>query len=94
MEIKSIITNDFDHCYLCGRTEPQIHHIMNKYHKRKSEKWGLLIPLCYKCHAKLHDNDNNMNQMRKMGQRKFEEIYSRDMWMYEFGKNYLWEEES
>jgi hypothetical protein len=30
--------------------------------------------------------------VRQLGQRKFEEIYSRELWMQEFGKNYLMED--
>lgn len=92
MEIKSIITTDLDHCYLCGRPYPQIHHIMNKWAKAKSEEYGLLVPVCYICHAMLHDKEDNMLKMRQLGQRKFEEIYSRELWIQEFGKNYLKEE--
>jgi hypothetical protein len=66
---------------------------MNGANKTKSENYGLLLPVCAKCHTKIHDKDDNMKQIRKLTQRKFETIYPRDLWVKEFGKNYLWEEE-
>lgn len=90
----SIITEDLDHCYLCGGQRHQFHHCMNtKVGKKKSEKYGLMMPVCYKCHSKIHDKDDNSIQIKKLAQRKFETIYQRDLWVKEFGKNYLWEEE-
>lgn len=93
MELFSIITEDLDHCYICGAERQQIHHCMNGSNKTKSEKYGLLLPVCAKCHNKIHDKDDNMKRVRKITQRKFEQIYSRELWLSEFGKSYLWEEE-
>lgn len=97
MAIKSIITDDFEHCYFCGRQKQHTHHIMNASNKKKSEKYGLMIPVCFMCHDKIHekikDKTLNMKFVKKLGQRKFEQIYSRELWMQEFEKNYLWEEE-
>ena len=92
MEIKSILTDDFEHCYICGAPYPQIHHIMNKYDKERSEKWGLLVPLCMTHHTGMfgvHTHPDLMLEMRKTGQKKFEELYGHDKWMEEFGKSYL-----
>lgn len=93
MEIKSIMTDDLDHCYFCPRARQHIHHIMNAANKKKSEKYGLLLPVCFSCHSKIHDNplteELNMLAVRQMGQRRFEELYSKELWMKEFGKNYL-----
>ena len=50
-KFKSIITQDLEHCYLCGAPEPQIHHIFNGANKKKSEKYGLIIPLCMYHHT-------------------------------------------
>lgn len=50
-KLKSIITKDLEHCYLCGAPDPQIHHIFNGAMKRKSEKYGLIMPLCMNHHT-------------------------------------------
>ena len=89
MEIKSILTNDMDYCFLCGKPRQHIHHCMNAANPKKTEKYGLLIPVCSKCHSWIHDKDDNMKFVRQIAQRKFEEKYSRELWMEEFGKNYL-----
>ena len=90
--MEAIITNDMEHCYICGKPYPQMHHIMNKYDKKKSEKYGLIVPLCLTHHTGdlgVHTHPDRMLQMRRIGQRKFEELYGHEMWMKEFGKNYL-----
>ena len=96
MEIKSILTDNFSVCYFCGQPRQHIHHIMNAANKKKAEKFGLLLPVCFVCHSKIHDGTSedelNMLVVRQLGQRKFEEIYSRELWMQEFGKNYLMED--
>lgn len=89
MEIKSIMTNDLDHCYFCQRARQHIHHMMNAANKKKAEKYGLLLPVCFSCHTKIHGDPLYMLAVRQMGQGRFEELYSRELWMKEFGKNYL-----
>ena len=59
------MTKDFEHCFLCGKQAEQWHHVMNKSYKKKSEKYGLLVPLCAKCHAKVHDSDESLNKELK-----------------------------
>ena len=90
---KSILTDNWDVCYFCHGPKQHVHHIMNSANKKKSEKYGLLIPVCFKCHAQIHDNSTqkelNMLAVRRIGQKKFEELYSRELWMKEFSKNYL-----
>lgn len=88
----SILTDDMEHCYLCGCPNPQMHHIFNKYHKQKSEKYGLIVPLCMTHHTGMfgvHTKPERMLEMRQIGQRAFEKKYGHELWMKEFGKNYL-----
>ena len=92
MELKSIMTKDWKHCFLCGKPKHQIHHVMggSRPIKKKSEKYGLLVPLCYSCHGKVHDTASDFYYLLKsLAQEAFEKIYSRALWMKEFGKNYL-----
>lgn len=96
MEIKSIIATDFKVCYFCRRPKQHIHHVMNGANKKKSEKYGLMIPVCAICHNRIHcgtsADELNMLKVKQLGQRKFEELYPRELWMQEFGKNYLMED--
>lgn len=90
MELKSIITNDWEHCFVCGRQAEQIHHIFNKTDKKRSEKYGLLIPVCHRCHSDIHDRNESLNkQIKKLAQTKFESQYGKELWRTEFKKSYL-----
>ena len=37
----------------------------------------------------VHTKPDKMLAMRRVAQRKFEDLYGHDLWMKEFGKNYL-----
>lgn len=90
MELKSIMTNDFEHCFLCGKEAQQWHHVFNKSDKKRSEKYGLLVPLCAKCHSKVHDTDESLNkELKKLAQNYFLRQYSFSLWVEEFQKSYL-----
>ena len=83
------MTDDFEHCYLCGKQSQQWHHIFNKYDKKRSEKFGLLVPLCAECHMRIHDRDEATNKvLKRTAQIKFEMIYSKELWFSEFKRNY------
>lgn len=89
MELKSIMTDDFEHCFLCGKQAQQIHHVFNKYDKKRSEKYGLLVPLCAICHSNIHDRDEKQNkELKKLAQTLFEQEWGHDKWFDEFGRNY------
>lgn len=92
MELKSIITNDLEHCFVCGRPFPQYHHCINGANKKKAEQYGLIIPLCMNHHTGaegVHTKPEKMLACRQMAQKKFEETHSREEWIEEFGKSYL-----
>lgn len=90
MELKSIMTKDYEHCFVCGKTAQQWHHVMNKSDKKKAEKYGLLIPVCAKCHSEIHDKNNELNyELKKIAQADFLMEHSGSLWLKEFGKNYL-----
>lgn len=90
MELKSIMTNDFEHCFLCGKEAQQWHHVFNKSDKKRSEKYGLLVPLCAKCHSKVHDTDESLNkELKKVAQNCFIKQHSFSLWVEEFQKSYL-----
>ena len=65
---------------------------MNKADKKKSEKYGLILPLCANHHTGaegVHKKPERMLACRQMAQRKFEEEHTREEWISEFGKSYL-----
>lgn len=90
--MESKFTKDLEHCFVCGRPYPQIHHMMNGTNKKKAEKYGLILPLCLNHHTGaegVHSKPEKMLACRQMAQRKFEEEHSRDEWIEEMGKSYL-----
>lgn len=95
MATKSIITDDMEHCLLCGSTNNvERHHIFFGTANRKiSDKYKLIVPLC----AFHHRGDNSVHRNRELdlkvkqlGQKVFEEkIGSREDFRRLFGKSYL-----
>lgn len=90
-KMKSIITKDMEHCFICGACDPQIHHIFNGSNKRKSEKYGLIMPLCMNHHTGdegVHTIPYKMKETKEFGQRMFELYYPDLNFLEIFGKNY------
>jgi hypothetical protein len=47
----SIVTDDMEHCLICGVPNVAVHHMINGNPQRKySDEDGLVIPLCPKHH--------------------------------------------
>ena len=85
---------DLGHCMVCGRPRPHIHHcIYGTSNRAKSEKYGLVVPLCYEHHLGAYSPHNNRDfdlKLKCMAQEYFEANYgSRDDFRKEFGKSYL-----
>jgi predicted HNH restriction endonuclease len=91
--MKSIMTDDFTKCYLCGSHERiEIHHIMGGATRDKSTEYGLIVPLCRSCHDRLHfskDSRKLMDGLRKEAQAKFVKAYPDKDWLTIFHRNYL-----
>lgn len=95
-KLKSIIAKDMTRCYICGAPDAQVHHIFNGANKRKSEKYGLLMPLCMNHHTGdegVHTIPERMKETKAFGQRMFELYYPGLSFLEIFGKNYNTEEE-
>lgn len=68
----SIMTDDMDACYVCGKRADEIHHVMHGSDKKLSEKYGLMVPLCRKCHSKVHHEGGELDRILKQeAQRAF-----------------------
>ena len=91
---KSIMQKGDPRCFLCGRTvELERHHVMAGTANRKlSEKYGLWVWLCQRCHTGTHgaqyDRETNRS-LKRLAQIAFEARHSREEWMEAFRKNYL-----
>lgn len=48
------MTHNYERCYVCGKAASDWHHVMHGADKKKSEIYGLMVPLCRECHNKVH----------------------------------------
>lgn len=90
---KSILQKDKE-CFLCTRMQDlEQHHIFGGPNRKWSEKYGLKVWLCPRCHRDpshgVHFNRDVMKIMHRTGQQAFEKEHSRGEFMNIFGKNYL-----
>lgn len=97
MKRYSIITNDMEHCLVCGTTQNiHKHEIFFGTGKRQlSIKYGLVVPLCGKHHnlsnVGVHFDSMLNEKLHTLGQEKAMKYYE---WTTEdfiniFGRNYL-----
>lgn len=71
-----------------------MHHVFfGTANRAKSEKYKLVVPLCYEHHLGTYSPHRNRDfdlKLKRMAQEYFEENYgSRDDFRNEFGKSYL-----
>ena len=85
----SILTDDLDHCYLCGRPKEHLHELFFGVNRIKSIKYKLVIPVCFECHNKIHNDIRLQNYTHKLGQKKFNEVYPDLDFVKIFKRNYL-----
>lgn len=91
---KSILQEDTDYCYVCGRYGTEIHHIFFGTANRKlSDKYGLVVGLCYDHHRGKHGVHNGNRELdiklKQIAQRTFTDMYSESEYLAIFGRNYL-----
>ena len=87
-------------CWLCGRNgtaDPlDKHHIFGGSNRTKSERLGLVVPLCHsRCHENgpeaVHRNGETMQALHEYGQKLAMERFgwTIEEFRLEFGRNYL-----
>lgn len=88
----SVLVEDMEHCVECGHENPQEHHVFYGTANRKiSDQDGMIIPLCLRCHANLHNDPNKTldRKWRHIAQAKYEETHTREEFRKRYGKSYL-----
>lgn len=90
---KSIMQQDRA-CYFCGRLDGlERHHVFGGVANRPiSEKYGLWVWLCHKCHTgkdgAQYDKEKNL-LLKQDAQRAFMAYFSKPLWMQLIRKNYI-----
>ena len=85
----SIITDDLDKCYLCPDEKEDLHEIFAGSNRQKSMKYGLVIPVCRKCHDMIPKSKTLTKKLHEVGQKAFKKYYKTENFVKIFGKNYL-----
>ena len=84
----SIIVHNLDKCAICGKNKDNLHEIYEGRNRQVSIKYGCVIPICYKCHVKIH-NDHVLSLLWKVKcQEMFEKAYPNLDFLEIFGKSY------
>lgn len=91
---KSVIFKDMNHCFICGSSYVQVHHIFYGVANRKiSDEYGYIAPLCAEHHTGnngVHFNKHLDLHLKHIAQEHFEKIHgSRKCFIEKFGKSYL-----
>lgn len=78
-------------CHRCGRQcECARHHLVGGPYRDKSDRLGLYVPLCPKCHHYVHTHGDAMQQLRRYAElQMLSRGWTVDDWMREFNRNYL-----
>lgn len=93
--MNSIIQTEKE-CFVCKTTQGlHSHHIFEAYNRNNSEKYGLKVWLCGKHHnlssAGIHFDKAFDLYIKRLAQKKFNEVYPELDFMQIFGKNFLGE---
>lgn len=94
--LKSVFTDDLDHCFITGLAPVERHHVFEGRmgNKEKSERYGFIIPLIPRLHPNGAWADSEGRALdvplKQMAQKYHEEHYgTREDFIREFGKSYL-----
>ena len=90
----SIIQEDMDYCFECGRYGTEVHHVIYGTANRKlSDRYGLVVGLCYNHHRGkqgVHNGNKELDmKLKRIGQKAFMEHYPEADFLAVFGRNYL-----
>ena len=88
-------------CFLCGKyTQVEEHHAFPGPLRDKSDRYGATVDLCaLECHREgkkaVHKCKESRLKVQKYCQKKVmrEQRWTMEQWIWEFGRNYLDEEE-
>ena len=94
MAKQSILIGSMEFCMICGKPNPECHHVLYGTANRKwSDKYGLVVPLCGEHHRgsylSPHFNREFDLRLKKYAQERFQEEYPELNFREIFGKNYL-----
>ena len=86
-------------CFLCGCTTDRIerHHLIGgTANRRLSDRYGLVVDLCRRCHRLAHSDNETRILLHQYGEKLFMDQQNATVedFIRVFGKNYLLEKEA
>lgn len=91
----SIITKDLEHCYICYKKgmknipKDDLHELLEGKNRQVSMKYGLVIPICRKCHNLVTNDKTLQDKLHKVAQKEFKKHYKTENFIQIFGQSYL-----
>lgn len=85
----SILTDDLSRCYECGKPAVNKHEVFEGSYRIRSMENGMVLPLCYQCHMRIHYDKYMRQKYQEMFQAKFEETHTREEFIKLFVKSKL-----
>lgn len=85
----SIVTNNLEYCYFCGNKKEDLHELIEGKNRQISMKYGLVIPICRKCHENVTNDKTLQDYLHKVAQKVFKKHYKTENFVQIFGKNYI-----
>ena len=85
----SILTNDLEHCYICGKPFVDIHEIYGGANRQVSMKNGFCIPLCREHHREITDKPSMALSLKQECQKEYEKTHTRTDFIELIKRNYL-----
>lgn len=85
----SLFTKNMDICFLCGRKKDHLHEVIFGKNRKNSMTYGLVLPLCSKCHKLIHSDSCLQLEYKRKGQLLFSKAYPDLVFENIFHKNYL-----
>lgn len=76
---------------ICGHPDTEIHHVFMGSRRQMSDRYGLTVPVCRKCHRLIHaaPNDGLDLALKEEAQKHFEKQFGHDKFLQAFGKSWL-----
>lgn len=80
----SILTEDMKRCYICHRPKESLHEIFRGRNRKKSMKYGLVVPLCRDCHYIIDNEKNESIKLEEKAKKIFIKKYGNEKFLREF----------
>ena len=80
----SIITDNLEKCYFCDNKKMELHEVFRGRNRQKSMKWGLVVPICKKCHIKITNDEEFGKVLEQKARMVFVKKYGKEKFIEEF----------